>query len=84
MPHAKITGVQVSHIWDDGSTEDIKLTRSLEGDDDPTVSLVAEGVTIYLRPESWPEIRDQIDAMFEEMERENKAILSKEKQEPAQ
>lgn len=82
MPHAKITGVQVSHIWDDGSTEDIKLTRSLEGDDDPTVSLVAEGVTIYLRPESWPEIRDQIDDMFQEMKNENEESL-KTQQEPA-
>ena len=70
MPKAKITSVTVSHIWDDDSASETKISRSTEGDDDPTVSLNQDGQIVYLRTESWPEIRDQIDAMFQGMEEE--------------
>ena len=83
MPHAKITGVVVTHIFDDEETIDTKISRSIEGDDDPTVDIHQDGKTVFLRPESWPEIRDEIDAMFQEMEKENEESL-KTKQEPTQ
>ena len=71
MKRSKITSVTVSHIWDDQSTTETTISKSPEGDDDPTVSLKQEEYFVYLRKESWPEIRDQIDAMFQEMEGEN-------------
>lgn len=82
MPHAKITGVVVTHIFDNDQPIETKINRSLEGDDDPTVDINQDGQTVFLRAESWPEIRDQIDDMFQEMKNENEESL-KTQQEPA-
>ena len=73
MPKSKITGVTVSHIHDDDSATETKISRSLEGDDDPTVSLNQDGNIVYLRQESWEDIRDQIELMFQEIQVEQGA-----------
>lgn len=75
MPKSKITGVTVSHIHDDDSATETNISRSLEGDDDPVVSLNQNGNIVYLRQESWEDIRDQIEAMFQEMQVEQGANL---------
>lgn len=66
MPHVKVTGVIVSHFFEDGSHEDVKISAGEFKADEPYVSLELDGDTFYFRPESWPEIRAQIQAMFDE------------------
>lgn len=68
MPRAKVTGVTVSHIWDDDSQSDIEISSGRFEDTGHYVSVKDDNQTIYIRPESWGEIRDQIQAMMDEME----------------
>ena len=65
MPRAEVTGVTVSHIWDDESKNDVEINKGYFDDTGPYVSVQDDGQTIYFRPESWLEIRDQIQAMFD-------------------
>jgi hypothetical protein len=72
MPRVEVTSATVSHIWDDNSSSDVKISKMTSNDTGFAV-LVNEGQdTICLRPESWPEIRDQIDAMMDQIAQELK------------
>jgi hypothetical protein len=64
MPKVEVAEVTVSHIWDDDSKSDIKIAKGRFGDAGPYVSVKDDDETIYFRPESWPEVRDQIQKMF--------------------
>lgn len=65
MPRVEVTSVVVSQIWDDGCiwTFEIDLARFADGD--PYVSVTHDDETIYFCPDSWPEIRDQIQSMLD-------------------
>lgn len=78
MPKAQITAVVISHIWDDESRTDTEVCRGEFEDQGPYVTLREDNQTVYLRPESWPEIRDQIQDMFDTIEVEAKPCESPE------
>ena len=72
MPKVKVTGVTVAYVWDDDSKSETTVCCGRFDNTGPYVSVKEDsGETIYLRPESWPEIRDQIQEMFDAMERED-------------
>ena len=65
MPIVEITSVTASHIWDDETKSDFVITKGNFDDTGYYVELKDGNDTVYLRPESWPLIRDQINAMME-------------------
>lgn len=71
MPKVKVTAVTVSHIWDDDSQSDIEVRCGRFSDTGHYVSLKDDGQTVFIRPESWDEIRDQIQAMMDEIDGED-------------
>jgi hypothetical protein len=64
MPIAKITSVTVSHIWDDESESENKISLNTVDENYPYVSLNQDSACIQLRPESWTKIKDQIDSFM--------------------
>jgi len=73
MPTSKVTAVTISHQWDDDSSSDIIVSRGSFSDLGPYVSIKEDGGDcIYIRPESWPEIRDQAQGFFDDMAEDNK------------
>lgn len=67
MPYSKITGVIVSHVWDDDNIDEYKINVGEFSDTGPYVSVSDDDQVVHFRRESWPEIRDQIDSMFDAM-----------------
>ena len=67
MPTVKVTGVTVSHVWDDESQSDYEIRCGRFDDTGPYVSVTDDSDTIFIRPESWGEIRDQIQSMMDEL-----------------
>ena len=65
MPHSRVSGVVVTHVWDDGSEQNYTLTSS-KNDQGFRVEISDGGDLIHLYKESWDEIRDQIDGLFEQ------------------
>ena len=66
MPRSEIKSVTVSHIYDDDSVDDFKIEKGEFEATGKYVSLNDGDQTIYLRPESWPEIREQIQSFFDD------------------
>lgn len=84
MPRCKVTGVIVSHIWDDDSSTDyeIKLRKDDQGNSE--VWVTQSDTFIALHEESWPEIRDQIQAMMDEIEEDdNQPVPAKRPADPS-
>lgn len=71
MPTVKVTGVTVSHIWDDESQSDYEIRCGRFDGTGHYVSLKDDGNMVFIRPDSWPEIRDQIQCMMDELEATN-------------
>lgn len=71
----EVTAITISHIWDDESQTDISIRKGIFDDTGAYVSVEDDGQTIYLRPESWPEIRDQIQGFFDSMTNTTEAEL---------
>ena len=65
MPHAKITEVVVAHVWDDDSETEIRIKVGTNEHGVPFVALESDGESVRLWAESWEEVRDQIQAMFD-------------------
>jgi len=68
MPRSNISSVTVQHIWDDDSTIDYQVQESvpnINSDYGPFVSVEQGGDILILYPESWSEIRDQIECFME-------------------
>lgn len=68
MPKVKVTGVTISEIWDDESRSEISLDSGVCEDTGAYVSIGDNGQTIYIKKTTWPEIREQIDGLFESQE----------------
>lgn len=71
MPRTQKTAVVISHICDDDSRSDIEICRGSFNDDGPYVTIRDDSQTVYLRPESWPNIRDAIQDFFDDIESES-------------
>lgn len=67
MPTVEVTSVTVSHIWDDKTKSDTEVEKGTFDDTGPYVAVREDDGSIYFRPESWPEIRGQIQSMFDSM-----------------
>lgn len=68
MPTSEITGYVVSHKWDDGSENEIKVSAGGFSDGDSWVWVKSDGDdSFFFRPESWPLIRDKVDDLFKQM-----------------
>ena len=72
MPKAKVTSVTVAHVFESGNTQDYRI--GLYKRDDETVISVRDGSgTVWLRPESWPEVREQINGFMDDLAQEKGA-----------
>jgi hypothetical protein len=71
MPKVKISAVTVAHEFDDESASETVISCGRFDDGDGYVSLKDDGDIVYLRVESWPEIRDQIQMMFDGIGKED-------------
>ena len=67
MPSVEITGVTVSHVWDDGSKNKIVISKASFEDTGNYVSVKEDDQIIYFLADSWPEIRDQVQSMFDDL-----------------
>jgi|GEM_PF-2577588 len=67
MPVAKVTKVTVSQVWDDNSSTDLQISKRCMDTSGLHVALSTDGETVNIYPESWPEIRDQIESMMDEI-----------------
>jgi hypothetical protein len=70
MPEVKVTGMTITTIWDDESRSDIEIKSGSFDDSGDYVSITDDNQTIYLKSISWPEIRDQIQSIFDQNEEE--------------
>ncbi len=84
MRKVKITGAIFEQIWPDKSATEYLIKETKSEVVGPGVSIASAEATVHLYPESWPAIRNQINEMFAQIEREKKEIVTDEKQEPAQ
>lgn len=73
MPTVEVPKVIVRHVWDDGSSTDFEIERITDSDGLPAVKLAQGDDSIYLYPESWSEIHDQLWLMFEPILEQQKA-----------
>lgn len=67
MPRSEISGVIISHVWDDDSRTEFRIVKRKY--DDSGIAVTLQDSTddmVTLRPESWPDIRDQIQKMMDE------------------
>jgi len=71
MPKVMVSGVIVTCEFDDNNTSDTVIRCGRDEGTGPYVSVERGENTVYLRPETWPKIRDHIQDMFDEMERED-------------
>lgn len=66
-----ISGVIISRRWGDGSESTIALTAGAFDDSGPYVSIRDDNQSVYIRPDAWPLIREQVDSFFDEIEASN-------------
>lgn len=66
MPKAQVTSVTVAHIFDDESTEDYKI-GVWRRDDETVISVRDSSGMVWFRPESWPEVREQINGFMDDL-----------------
>jgi len=64
MPQAKLTGVIITHVWDDDSTGKYRLDFHSDSLG-KRVYLEEDSDTVTIHEGSWPEIKLQIDRLFE-------------------
>lgn len=62
MPKVEMTEATISHIWDDDSKTDYRITKGESSESGPYIMIDSE---IIIYPDSWPEIRDQIQKFID-------------------
>lgn len=66
MPRADITAVTVSQIWDDESSTATTIAKCEDSIGCPFVTIMQDADSIRIFPESWGDIRDQIQTMIDD------------------
>lgn len=72
MPRAKISKITVAHVWDDDSVSHYEIEAQYSETSGPYVSLSTDRDIVHLFPEPWPEIREQIQGLLDEIATESK------------
>jgi hypothetical protein len=66
MPHTKVTGVTVSHIWDDLSVTDYDIDLNNDEEFGQFVTIKCQSDSIRIYKDSWHEIRYIINKLLHE------------------
>lgn len=77
MPVSQVTKVTVSHVWDDKTSTDVEISKRCNDPSGQHIALTTDGETVCIFPESWDEIRDQIDAMMDEIHLDKPKVQKK-------
>ncbi len=70
MPKARVSGVVVSHMWDDESTQDYTITVQ-ETETGLRIDLGDGSDLLHIYEDSWEIIREQIDGLLEQAKEGN-------------
>jgi len=64
MPRSKISKITVTHVWDDDSETEYTIGTHVSEESGGYVYVDSSSERICFHPESWDDIRDQIDEMM--------------------